>query len=128
MDMTPQEQEQQLLPAERFLAMIAHLVALVGFMVPLGPIVIGNVLAPLGLWLGTKKQSKYVEQHARESTNFQITITLFLFIDQMILRDVAHLTIFYLVFIYVVIVAVLAAIKAFRGKQHKYALSLRYLR
>lgn len=119
----------KLLPAERVLAAITHVVALLGYMIPVGSIVIGNVLAPLGMWLGLRNHSSYVEQHARESTNFQISMSLFLFLDHMIFKgDVAHQTIFMLVSVYVALVVLRASLKAFRGRTHKYALSLRYLR
>lgn len=57
---------------ERNWAMAAHLTALVGIVVPGG-----NIVAPLIVWLVKREQSAFVDRHARESLNFNITTSIY---------------------------------------------------
>lgn len=52
--------------------MAAHLTALVGIFVPFG-----NIVAPLIVWLVKRDQSAFVDRHARESLNFNITTSIY---------------------------------------------------
>ncbi|MGH8298672.1 MAG: DUF4870 domain-containing protein [Steroidobacteraceae bacterium] len=56
---------------ERNVAMFAHLSAFAGLIVPLG-----NVLAPLIVWLVQREKSAFVAEQALEALNFNITIVL----------------------------------------------------
>lgn len=56
---------------ERNVAMLAHLSALAGLIVPLG-----NILAPLIIWLVQREKSAFVADQALESLNFNITVIL----------------------------------------------------
>lgn len=57
---------------ERSMAKAAHLLTLVGFLIPLV-----NIIAPLVVWQTKGKESPLVEQHAKESLNFQISMTIY---------------------------------------------------
>ena len=52
---------------ERTWAMVAHLAALAGFMIPFG-----NILGPLVVWLVKREESAFVAYHAKQSMWFQI--------------------------------------------------------
>lgn len=56
---------------ERNLAMLAHLSALAGLVVPLG-----NVIAPLVIWLTQREKSAFVAEQSLEALNFNITVAL----------------------------------------------------
>lgn len=56
---------------ERNLAMLAHLSALVGLIVPFG-----NVIAPLVIWLMQRRRSAFVAEQSLEALNFNISVTL----------------------------------------------------
>jgi uncharacterized protein len=56
---------------ERNVAMLAHLSAFAGLVVPLG-----NVIAPLVIWLVQREKSAFVGDQALESLNFNITVVL----------------------------------------------------
>ncbi len=51
--------------------MAAHVGTLLGSAVPLG-----NLLAPLGIWLFHRNTSGFVGKHARESLGFQVGLTV----------------------------------------------------
>lgn len=57
---------------ERTWAMIAHLSAYAGHFFPLG-----NIFAPLIIWLLKKDQYPFVADQAKESLNCQITYTIY---------------------------------------------------
>src|SRR5262245_9575349 len=50
---------------------VSHLVAFSGFIIPFG-----NVIGPLVIWLMKKAESPSIEAHAKESLNFQISMTI----------------------------------------------------
>jgi len=56
---------------ERNVAMLAHLSAFAGLVVPLG-----NIIAPLVIWLMQREKSAFVADQALESLNFNITVVL----------------------------------------------------
>ena len=52
-------------------AMGCHLAALSGFVIPFG-----NIVGPLVVWLIKRGEMPMVDQHGKESLNFQITATI----------------------------------------------------
>jgi uncharacterized protein len=59
--------------AEVSSARAAHLLTLVGYLVPFV-----SIIVPLLIWQTTGKDSAFVTQHAKESLNFQISVLLYL--------------------------------------------------
>ncbi|WP_422447799.1 MULTISPECIES: DUF4870 domain-containing protein [unclassified Endozoicomonas] len=108
---------------DKNMAVLAHLLPLFGFMIP------GlNIAIPLVIWLMKRDKSLYIEHHARESLNFQITITLlatlwvilkFMLVGFLLLPLVPVIIIVVLVFM------VRAAMKAGSGEFYRYPVSLR---
>jgi uncharacterized protein len=105
---------------ERTWGMLAHLSALLGLAFPLG-----NVLAPLVVWLVKREQSTFVADQAREALNFNITVAIaglvcivlaFVFIG--ILLGIA-------LFVYWLVVTILAGIKANEGALYRYPFAVR---
>ena len=66
-------------PDETNWAVAAALLAFSGFIVPLA-----NVVGPLVIWLVKRGESDFVEVHAREALNFQISITIYLVVAGML--------------------------------------------
>lgn len=59
---------------DQTLGMLCHLLAFSMFVgIPLG-----NILAPLALWMIKKDESEYVDHHGRESLNFQLSLLILL--------------------------------------------------
>ena len=108
---------------ERLWATLSHLGVIAGFIIPFG-----NIIAPLVIWLVQREKSAYVDEHAKEALNFQITVTIaaiacfiliFVFIGILLL---AALGIFSLV------VSIIAAIKANQGESYTYPVSLQLVK
>jgi len=118
--------------AERGWASVVHLAVFIGLAVPLG-----NVLAPLTIWLLKRHESPLLDDQGREAVNFQISLVVYalvlsavmlilvllettpIFIIGMILGGVAMLAVF--------VVIILAAVRANRGERFRYPLSIRWI-
>ncbi len=109
-------------PDERNWAVISHLGALVASIFALGQIIV-----PLGIWLWKKEESDFIEANARESLNFQISMTIYFIIAGIL----AYILIGFLVIAVLVLVeiicVILACISASRGDVFRYPFSLRLI-
>ncbi|MEM7627006.1 MAG: DUF4870 domain-containing protein [Planctomycetota bacterium] len=103
---------------DKNIAMLAHLLGLLGF------------LGPLIVWLIKKDQSPFIDQEGKESLNFQITVV----IAYVALIPISVITcgfggILYLpIFICVIIFCILAALKAKEGESYRYPLTIRLVK
>ncbi|MFK0571555.1 DUF4870 domain-containing protein [Endozoicomonas sp.] len=108
---------------DKNMAVMAHLLPLFGFMVP-GV----NIVIPLVIWFLKRNKSLYIEHHARESLNFQITISLLVvlwIVLKLMLVGLLLLPLVPVIVIVVLVFLVRAAMKAGRGEFYRYPLSLR---
>lgn len=108
---------------EKNWAMLCHLGALAGFVIPFG-----NVFVPLALWLLKKDSSRFIEAHGKEVVNFQITLT-----GIMALCTVMYFVLigfmFHIVFVlFGVVVTALGAIRAQNGESYRYPMALRLVK
>ena len=99
---------------EKTMALLSHILTLVA-----------PLLAPLIIYLIKKDESKFVESHAKESLNFQITviiicIALFITVIGILLLWVVGLLSLGLV--------IIATIRASEGKLYKYPFSIRFIK
>lgn len=112
-------------PDERNLAMLAHLLSFAGFLVP-GM----NIVAPLLIWLNKREKSPFVAMHARESLNFQITVTIFVAVWVMLkvmLVGLLLLPFVPFVIIALLIIVIRAGLKASSGEEYRYPLCFRFI-
>jgi uncharacterized Tic20 family protein len=121
---TPQSSE------DRTWALVAHAGAPAGLLLSAG---LFGFAVPLVVWLAKRDESEFVDHHAKEALNFQIT--LFLVHAALVLFVVLTLGIgilvalpFFLV-LYVVelVLGVVAALKAYGGRPYRYPFTLRLL-
>lgn len=104
---------------ERTMALLAHLLPLaVGFW------------APLVIWLIYREKSAFVNDQAKESLNFQITV----FIASLVCAVVAVVTcgigavLFIPVVVGAIIYCILAAIQSGKGVWYRYPVSIRFIK
>lgn len=99
---------------ERTMAILSHVLCLViGF------------FAPLIIYLWKKDESAYVAAHARESLNFQITLTILILL---LFFSIVGILLLWLVGIYATIVIIIATIKASDNKLYRYPLTIRLIK
>ena len=110
---------------ERFSAVLCHLLAIPGLLVP--PLA-GMVLAPLVVWLLKRRESVFVDVHGRKAINFQLSVLLYLAI---IAPFAAAMPIFTAVAVALVLFDVacvlMACNKANDGKGYRYPFSIPFV-
>lgn len=123
-EIDPQTGEAPLDESIRMYAMLCHLSALAGLLLPMG-----NALGPLVVWLIKRREHPFIDRQGLESLNFQISIVILLAIISFtslfwffLFPAIVLLTApcIFLVGIYSVVMAVIAAVKANQGIEYEY--------
>lgn len=109
---------------EKQWGMFCHLSALAILLIPS----IGNIVGPLIIWLLKKDQYKFVDQEGKESINFQISITIYLYISAVLTLAIVGYFIAVGVFIFALVEIILASISASNGKSYTYPLTIRFIK
>jgi uncharacterized protein len=105
-------------------SMLCHLSALTLFI----GIPFGNLAGPLLVWLLKRNEHPEVEEHGKESLNFQLSMTIYaLFSALLVLVLVGFLLLFVLLVLNIVLVVV-ASVKASNGEPFRYPLTLRLIK
>lgn len=106
--------------------MLCHLSALAGFVIPFG-----HILGPLIVWQIKKNEFPSVDIHGKAALNFQITVTIAVFVGGFAAVILSFIGIGFLIFPLVMllglvglILAIIAGIKANNGEDYKYPYSL----
>lgn len=108
---------------EKNTAVLVHLAALAGLVVPFG-----NVLGPLVVWLLKRDNMPFVDHQGKEAINFQITMSIAMVISLvMIVIIVGILTSIGLGIFWLVIV-IKAAMRTSEGMVYRYPFSIRFVK
>ncbi|HYJ38060.1 MAG TPA: DUF4870 domain-containing protein [Chitinophagaceae bacterium] len=99
---------------EKTLAILSHVLCLVAWLIP-----------ALVIYLIKKDESAYVTAHAKESLNFQITVTL---VAIVLAITIIGLFLLWLVGLVAMIFVIIATIKASENKLYKYPFSIRLIK
>lgn len=105
---------------ERTWAMIAHLSALVGLIVPFG-----NLIAPLLIWRAKRDRSAFVGDQAKEALNFNITALCGVAVCYLLTWLLIGLLLLAVLSLCWLGLTILAAIRASEGHAYRYPLALR---
>ncbi|MBK6621432.1 MAG: DUF4870 domain-containing protein [Saprospirales bacterium] len=108
---------------ERMWATFAHLGIIAGFIIPFG-----NVLAPLIIWLTQRDKSSYVETHAKEALNFQITVSIFAIGGAILMIIAVGFLLLAIIGIAALVFGIMAAMKANQGEMYEYPFNLRLIK
>ncbi len=122
---------------DRNMAMLCHLISFVGIVLPFG-----NILGPLVVWLIQREKSSFVDEHGKESINFQLSLIVYSFVGVLLLivstiLVIVFIGIFMLVivgmivlalFVFSLIVVIVASVRASNGEMYRYPLSIRFLK
>ncbi len=105
-------------------AMICHLSALAGFVIPFG-----NILGPLVVWLLKRAEMPLVEQHGKEAINFQITVSIAAVISFLLMFVLIGFVLIAIVGVGALVLTIMAAVKVSNGQyDYRYPWSLRLLK
>ena len=103
--------------------MFAHLSSFSGHFIPFG-----HIFGPLIIWCIKKDELPFVNDQGKEALNFQITMTLALIVAAISLLIVVGIVLLPGVWLFDVIVTIIAAVKANEGVPFRYPLTLRFIR
>ncbi len=106
-------------------AMLCHLIALAGFLIPF----VGNIVGPLVVWLVKKEESEFIDENGKEAVNFQISLSIYsLAASATFLLFCLGVVLVPAIVIAGVILVIVAAIKASDGKEVRYPLTIRFIK
>ncbi len=127
---TMDEQNQEIItngedlkPEDKTWAMISHLGIFAGMLIPFG-----HILAPLIVYFVKKDSSSFITYHAKESLNFQISITIYGIVASILTLVLIGVLLLVALFIFMIVVVIQASMKANRGEEYKYPLTIRFIK
>ena len=104
-------------------AMLSHLGAFVGVLIPFG-----NIIAPLVIWLIKREESAFVEDQAKESLNFQISLSIYMLVAGLLTFVLIGFVLVPIAGIFGIVVVIIAAVTANKGEKYRYPLCIRFIR
>jgi uncharacterized Tic20 family protein len=103
-------------PADRQMAMLAHLLGILGF------------IGPLIIWLVKKDQSKFIDDQGKEALNFHLTMLIGYVIGGATSFFCIGFLIIPVVFVISVIFSIIGAMKANEGIAYRYPVAIRLIK
>lgn len=104
------------------MAALAHLSGLLGFVVPFG-----NIVAPLLIWL-FRKDSEFVADQAKESLNFQISMTIYMIISGILVLILVGFLLMLVLLLVDIVFIIKATIAANNGTKYRYPFTIRLVK
>ncbi|MEP6936951.1 MAG: DUF4870 domain-containing protein [Chthoniobacterales bacterium] len=106
---------------------LCHASALCGFFLP----AVGHIIGPLLIWLLKRDELPEIDEHGKESLNFQIS--LFIYAAAIVASCFVLIGLLLLPFLAVlhlanVVLVVIASIKASEGRLYRYPLTIRLIK
>jgi hypothetical protein len=108
---------------ERTWAMLCHLGAFAGFIVPFG-----HIIAPLVIWLVKKEESPLVNEQGKESLNFQISMTIYGIVAAILTLILVGIFLAIGLLILDIVMVIVAALKANKGEHYRYPITIRMIK
>jgi len=112
----------------RMWAMICHLAAFAGLVVP----VVGCAVGPLIVWQIKKEEFPFVGEQGKEAVNFQISMLLYLLVSAVIWIPLSFACVGVVIPVVISIVdlvfLLIAAVKANDGEHYRYPLTIRFIK
>ena len=101
-------------------AMFCHLAALAGLLFPLG-----SLLGPLVMWIWKKDLDPFVDAQGKEALNFQLTVFLASIVCFALMFVLVGLVLFAGLVVAVLVLTIIAGVKANEGQAYRYPLTWR---
>jgi len=103
-------------------AMLCHLSALSVLIIPFG-----NIIGPLIIWLIKKDEYPFVDEHGKESLNFQISLTIYILISIILILVIIGILFLIGLTVAGLIFVIIATIKANAGEHYEYPFTIKFL-
>ena len=114
---------QEIPQPERTWAMFAHLSSFLGWI----GIPFANIIAPLVMWQIKKDEMPFGSSQAKECLNFQISMTIYAIISAILCLVLIGFVALFALFIFDVVITIIAAIKSNEGVAYRYPLTIRFI-
>ncbi len=111
-------------PNERTWVVACHASALLGFFAP----GVGHILPVLLVWLLKRAESPAVEEHGKESLNFQISMLLYNIVAGLLCLILVGFVFLAILHVANLILVIIASVKASEGTLYRYPFTLRLLK
>lgn len=110
-------------PSEKQWKVILHLSALVGLPAP----AIGNIIAPLVIWLVKKDELPGIDAEGRKVLNFQISYAIYMVLAGLSMFACIGVLLFPAVMIVWLVFTIIGAVKASNGEDYKFPMTIKML-
>lgn len=104
-------------------AVISHLSGFLGYLIPFG-----HIFGALAAWLYWRNVDAYVEEHAREALNFQLSITIHMLASVILMLLLVGFFLIFVVAIFHFVMMIIAAASASGGKPFRYPATIRMVK
>jgi len=108
----------------RMWTVLCHASALAGFFVPWA----GHILGPLIVWLAKRGDSAEIDEHGKESLNFQISMLIYNLIAGVLCLVLIGFVILGILHILNLVLVIVASIQASEGKLYRYPITIRLIK
>jgi len=112
----------ELSETERNWAMLCHLSAFAGYFFPFG-----GIIGPLICWLTRKDESQWVDQNGKQSMNFQLSILMYMVLSIPLIIIIVGIPIIIFLGFLEVICIIIASVKASKGEEFKYPVTIPFI-
>ena len=106
------------------MGMLCHLLAFAGYVVP----PVGHIIGPLVIWLLKKDEHPFIDDQGKESLNFQISMTIYVFVSGILVFVFIGILLVFGLLIANVVLIIIASIKAAGGEYYRYPMTIRFLK
>jgi uncharacterized Tic20 family protein len=103
--------------------MLSHLSALSGMITG-----VGFLIGPLLVWLLKREDHPFIDEQGKEAVNFQITMHIAMFIGGVLAVLLVGIPILFIVGLVMVVLPIVAAIKADAGESYRYPFTWRVIK
>jgi uncharacterized protein len=108
----------------RMWTVLCHASALAGFFVPWA----GHILGPLIVWLAKRGDAAEIDEHGKESLNFQISMLIYNLIAGVLCLVLIGFVILGILHILNLVLVIVASIQASEGKLYRYPITIRLIK
>ncbi len=109
---------------DRTWAMFCHLTSLSACI----GIPFGNIIGPLVVWLIKKDEYAIVDEHGRESLNFQISLSIYSIVSFFLCFAFVGFLLLPAILIAGLVFVIIATLKANKGEPYRYPLTIRFIK
>ncbi|MFV1970078.1 MAG: DUF4870 domain-containing protein [Acidimicrobiia bacterium] len=92
------------------------------------PLVSIYIIGALVIWLIKRDEDEFVEEHAREALNFQLSVLIYGLVSLLLIVILIGFFLLLAVGIFALVMSIIAAVKAAKGEPYRYPLTIRMVK